>query len=237
MTIFPTLFSFCVYFSVYISFVPFSLLFQPLLFRFVSHSLQSLFVSNLFLRHYQPRFLLSLPLPFSLFLSHTTSVSVTAGRLVDLSLSSHPLTSMPFPSLLLTDSTLRTALAASLPLKKAKKKGPSLGLKRFLFSVKTGPTRRRLFILFQRLKQHNHKQHKRAAQPTHADSVARGEKKVARDQNCLTSLHVCPMEWLTTLLNGGLRLLFLQTAALPARRAGSACQQAQLRCCFFCCCL
>lgn len=96
-----------------VSFVSHSLLFnlpEPPIFVCV----QSLVVSLP-----APLFFPSLPLPVAHNLQY---VSVTCGRLVDCSFSSHPLTSIYFPSLLLTNPPLRTAFAVSLPLKKVKKK-------------------------------------------------------------------------------------------------------------------
>lgn len=108
-----------------VSFVSHSLLFnlpEPPIFVCV----QSLVVSLP-----APLFFPSLPLPVAHNLQY---VSVTCGRLVDCSFSSHPLTSIYFPSLLLTNPPLRTAFAVSLPLKKVKKKkGPRCYRRDFCF--------------------------------------------------------------------------------------------------------
>lgn len=169
---FPTLLSSCVYVS-HLSLSPFyfnAWYFIP------SPSASNLFASNLFLRHYQSHF--SFCFLHSLFLSHTTDVSVTAGHLLDFSFTSHPLTSISFPSLLLTNTELWTALA--VPLWRKRKKGPSLVVKRLLFSVKIGTKHQRRFILFQRLKQHNHKLHEKGAQTDARRQFCNSEKRCSR---------------------------------------------------------
>lgn len=121
LTIFPALFSYPVSISMSMSHLSLTPSYFSSSYFAPFHRDSNLFVSNLFLRHYQPRFSL-----FSHSLSYTTYVSVTAGRLVDLSLSSRPLTSISSPSLLLTN--LWTALAVTLPLKKVGNTGSQTGI-------------------------------------------------------------------------------------------------------------
>lgn len=127
----------------------------------------------------------------------------------------------PFPTV--NQPSIADSPCCVSAFEESEKEELSLVSERFLFSVKTGPSRQRHFILFQRLKRHNHKQHKKAAQPDTCRQCCKGEKRCSRlklfDISAWLPISVVDDTFKWEFISG-LGPLFLQTAILTDSCAG-----------------